>query len=296
MDEDLAFCLDHFIDDQIDLIDQKIEQIKREAAEKCRKLEQEKLAANRKKPPPKNKGTHNEDKALVDRFIRDLRHDEAKLNCKHTIVDDPVCIATLRAHFSTKVNASAHYLSRIRNLASQSPRANKFIGSCKELISYCHQKETFETNFQELCRVLADSDKETVVQNTQQLWKDTYGDSINDINTRNKKLHPVINENGFAVLSRRSRVIESAKQLINARKIIAPESQKGVIVRKFVDRLIILDEEDRDKINPEELIEQLINSLIDQIIDYTNKWLSKRDEIRNRIEPPDPCMFFLNEI
>ena len=36
MDGDLAFCLGHFIDDQVQLIDDKLEQIKEEEVAKCR--------------------------------------------------------------------------------------------------------------------------------------------------------------------------------------------------------------------------------------------------------------------
>ncbi|CAF4545980.1 unnamed protein product, partial [Rotaria magnacalcarata] len=60
------------------------------------------------------------------------------------------------------------------------------------------------------------------------------------------------------------------------------------IIRKFVNRLLILDEEDRDKIDPEKLIDELNTSDIEQIAAYTTKWLEKRDEVRNRKQEEDP--------
>ncbi|CAF4093602.1 unnamed protein product [Rotaria sordida] len=49
----------------------------------------------------------------------------------------------------------------------------------------------------------------------------------------------------------------------------------------------IIDEENRDKVNVEELIEQLNDSDIEQIIDYTKKWITKHDEFSNRKEEKD---------
>ncbi|CAF4108910.1 unnamed protein product, partial [Rotaria sp. Silwood1] len=119
MNDDLAFCLDQFIDDQVKLIDDRLEVLKQDEITECNKIEQEKIIFNKNKPAPKNKGTHYEDQILIDRFIQDLRDDDENINKPKTIVDDQSCIDTLRAEISTKVNACSNYITRIRNLAKR---------------------------------------------------------------------------------------------------------------------------------------------------------------------------------
>lgn len=290
MDDDIAFCLDRFIEDQVQLIEDRLDELKQEETVECRKLEQEKVTANKKKPPPKNKGSHHNDKSLIDQFIQELRDDEANANNSETLPDDPNHIATLKAEISTKLNACKSYLSRLRNVARTVPNSSNFVDACEDLIIYCRQQRDFENNFQQLCNILAESNTDNVTENTQQWWKEKYGNAIGNINIRNKKFNPVITENGFAVLSSRSRVLTNAKKLIEARQSVNVKSEKVEIIRKFVNRLFTMDEDERNQTKREDLIEQLKDNTLEQIIDYTNKWLSKRDEIRNRKEPPDPCM------
>ncbi|CAF3522358.1 unnamed protein product, partial [Rotaria sordida] len=288
MDTDLAFCLGQFIDDQVKLIDDRLEAIKQEEIIACDKIEQERNLYNKNKPIPKNKGTHYEDKSLIDKFIQDLRDDDANVSKPKSIIDDPNCIETLRAEVSTKVNACSNYITRIRNLAQPLPRTSKFVESCNEAIDYFRRTQEFEDNFKKLYTVLEQSDLNNIIQNTQQWWKDTYGSTIVELNRRNQKINSAVTENNFAILSSTSRVIDNVKKLMAARKVVLVEPQKLDIIRKFVKHLLIIDEENRDKINAEELIEQLNNSNIEQIIDYTKKWIAQRDEIRNRKEERDP--------
>jgi len=105
MDGDLTFCLGQFIDDQVKLIDDRLEAIKQEEIIACDKIEQEKNLYNKNKPIPTNKGTHYESKALIDQFIQDIRDDDANLSKPKSIIDDPNCIDTLHAEVSTKINA-----------------------------------------------------------------------------------------------------------------------------------------------------------------------------------------------
>ncbi|CAF3008535.1 unnamed protein product [Rotaria sp. Silwood2] len=284
MDADLAFCLGQFIDDQVKFIDDRLEAIKQEEVTAYDKIEQEKIIYNKNKPIPKNKGTHYEDQALIDQFIQDLCDDDENVNKPKSIIDDQSCIDTLRAEISTKVNACSNYIIRIRNLAQPLPRTSKFVESCNEAIDYFRQLQEFEDNFKKLYSILEQSDSSNVVQNSQKWWKDTYGSTVAELNRRNTKINPAITENNFAILSSTSRVIDNAKKLMAARQVVSVEPQKLDIIRKFVKRLLIIDEENRDKINAEELIDQLNNSNIKQIIDYTKKWIAKRDEIRNHKE------------
>ncbi|CAF4447441.1 unnamed protein product, partial [Adineta steineri] len=51
MDDDLAFCLGRFIDDQIQLIDDRIERIKEKEIEECNEIEQERADDIQNRPP-----------------------------------------------------------------------------------------------------------------------------------------------------------------------------------------------------------------------------------------------------
>ncbi|CAF3537907.1 unnamed protein product [Rotaria socialis] len=288
MDEDLAFCLGNFIDEQVKVIDDRLKELQEEENKECRRLEQEQSDANSRKPRPKNKGSHHEDQTLVDQFIQDLREDENMVNNKKPIIDDPVCIATLNAEISTKINATANYLNRIRNLARTQSRTTDFVESCNQSIASFRRAQVNENNFQELCSSLAESDADTFAHNTQQWWKEKYGNAVGELNRRNQKINPAATESNFAALSSSSRILDYARKLIAARTVIPVKSQKTEIIRKFVNRLLILDEEDRDKTDPEKLIDELNTSDIEQIGAYTTKWLEKRDGVRNRKEAEDP--------
>ena len=288
MDADLAFCFGQFIDDQVHLIDSRLEKIKQEEIEEYEKIEVEKVDFNRRKPPAKNKGSYIEDQALVDQLVEDLSDDPEKDAAMKLIVDDPTCIDALSAETSTKINATANYLNRLRNLAQPLPNTSKFVQTCNQAIEYFRRIQTTEDNFKILQRSLEQSDLNDVVQNVQKWWKDSYGSAVADINRRCEKINPGLAENNFAILSPTSRVIDNAKRLMSARKIIDKRIPKIEIISKFVHRLLSIDEESRDKIDPDELIEQLNNSETKEIINYAKTWLRKREEIRNQKEE-DPC-------
>jgi hypothetical protein len=289
MDTDLAFCLGEFIDDQVKIIDNRLDEIKNEEILECRKIEESQIAYDRKKPPPKNKGSHLDDQTLVDQFLQELRDNENTKNTK-TIIDDASCIDTLRAETSTKVNACAKYISRLRNLAQPLPNTSNFVKTCNEAMDYFHRTQEFEENFKGLYTILEQSDMSNVLPNVQKWWKDTYGSTLAEINRRNQKINPAVTENNFAVVSQTSRIIDNARRLITARKVITVQSPRLDIIRKFVRRLLAIDEEKREKTDADELIDQLNNRDVEQIIDYAQQWLVKRDEIRNQKEEKNPCM------
>lgn len=289
MDSELAFCLERFIDDQVQIIDDRIDELKKEENDKCEKFEKDRNNYEKKRPPSKNKGSHQEDKNLVDQFIEDL-HRNSQTNTTRTIIDNPSCIDTLRAEISTKRNACAGYLSQLRSVAKPLPNTRNFVGLCNETIDYFQRTQQFEENFRYLFIVLEQSDSSNVIRDVQKWWKDTYGDKIMEINSRNNNINKALTENNFAVISQTSRIIQNAKKLIDARTVIVVEPPKNDIIRKFVRRLLTLDEEQREKTNPDELIHQLINLDIDEVINYANRWLIKRDEIRNQKEEENPCM------
>lgn len=289
MDSDLAFCLGNFIDDQVQIIDIRIDDIKKEEDVECEKIEKQRISFDQKRPRPKNKDSHGEDKYFVDQFIQELR-DNSATNNKKTIIDDPSCIDTLRAEVATKVNASATYISRIRNSAKPLPNTTRFVQACNETLEYFQRTQQFEDNFRLLFSILEDTDASNVFQNVQKWWKDVYGSKLSDLNTRNNNINKAITDNNVTFVSPTSRIIANAKKLISARKVIAVVPPRDDIVRKFARQLLTIDEELRDKTNPNELFDQLNSLDTELIIDYANRWLIKRDEIRNQKEEENPCM------
>ncbi|UJR21795.1 hypothetical protein I4U23_024870 [Adineta vaga] len=284
MDTDLAFCLNHFIDDQVQLIDDCIEKIKQEEEEECHGIEEQQADYIKKRPPPKDKGSHDKEKAFVDKFCDDLRQSGAEPSKTRTVIDDPACIDSLRAELSVKVGACANYLLRLRNLAQPLPNSTKFVQICNDTIDYFRRQQDFENNFKDLYALIEKSDSDDVIRNIHRWWKDTYGSKIADINQRNQKFNGTITENNFAILSPTSRVITHAKKLIAARQVIPVEPTYFDIVRKFVRKLLSIDEDKRNEVDADELIDRLNGREIDEIIEYAQRWLAQRDEIRNQKE------------
>ncbi|CAF1383711.1 unnamed protein product [Adineta ricciae] len=284
MDDDLAFCLNEFIDEQVQLIDDCVEEIKKEEEDQCGKLEEEQAKYIAARPPPKDKGSHQEEKALVDKFCDDLRRAGAEPSKTRTVIDDPACIASLRAELSAKVNSCVGYLTRLRNLADPLPNSSKFVQLCNDTMDYCRSQQDFEDNFKDLYALVEQSDSDEIIGSIHRWWKSTYGSRIAKINERNQKFNGAITEPNFAVLSPTSRVIAHAKKLIAARQVIPIEPAYFDIVRKFVRKLLAIDEDKRKEVNANELADQLNGMEIEEIIKYAEKWLEERDAIRNQKE------------
>ena len=288
MDENLAFCLGQFIDDQVLLIDKKIDNIKADEKKEYAKLERAHAEFERKKPPAKDKGSHGDDQRLVDRFVADLRETDA-VGPTRTVIDDPTRIDALRAEISTKVGACVNYVQRLRGLAANLPNTKKFVELCNDTVNYCRQTNTYEENFDKLYEVLQNTDEDNLLTNTRRWWKDSYGGRIAEINTRNQKINSPITDNGFATISPTSRIMDNGKMLLTARKVEIVASPKEGIIRRFVRQLLTLDEERRGSIAEDQLIEQLNNGSTDEAVRYARQWLNERDEVRNRKEEEDPC-------
>jgi hypothetical protein len=290
MDDDLAFCLGRFIDDQVQIIDDRLEEIKKEEISAYKKIEKERISYNEKKPIPKSKGSHYEDQILVDQFIKELR-DSIQMKDTKTIIDDQTCIDTLRAETSTRVNACTNYLRQLRNLAQPMPNTSSFVQACDQAIDYFKKTQEFENNFKGLLVVLEQTDANDVIGNVQSWWKNTYGSTIADLNHRNDRFHKPATNNNYTNLSRTNRIIDNSKKLIAARTIISVPSSTLDIIRKFVQRLLSIDEEKREKTDADQLVNQLHSGDIEEAIKYAQQWLAKRDEIRNQKEEPNPCMY-----
>lgn len=289
MDDGLAYCLDRFIDEQGELMDQRIEAIRKKAVEECRRIEAAKSEADKKKPPPRNKGSHDQDKALVDRLLRDL-NDSANNTPSRTVTNDPACIDALRAEILTKVGACSKYVARLRNLAQPLPNTKSFVQSCNEAIELCRRPDHFEESFRQYCTILSESDEDNFVRETQKWWKSAYGTTIAKLNERNLKINRALTEDQYATVSPTSRIAANARSLLAARKIELLEPPKSEIIRQFVQRHLALDEELQKKMDPDSLIERLNIEDNNRAISYAQQWLRSRDEVRNEKEQPDPCM------
>lgn len=291
MDDNLAFCLGQFIDEQVKIIDDKIDEIKNDEREKCRAIEKARDEYERKKPPAKNKGNHGEDQRLVDQFIDEMRAVE-NVKPQRNVLDDPTRVDALRAEIQTKVGACANYVTRLRGLAMPLPNSKQFVTLCSETIIYCKSGSKFQENFELYNQVLQETEDDALLTNTRQWWKDTYGGKVAEVNERNKKFNPAIIDLGFVTIAPNSRIMDNGRQLLSARKVEVIPSPKGGIIRRFVRHLLSLDEDRRASVDEEKLVEQLNEGPVDEAVNYARQWLKKRDEIRNHKEE-DPCKILI---
>ncbi|CAF1324993.1 unnamed protein product [Adineta steineri] len=295
MDDDLAFCLGRFIDDQIQLIDDRIEHIKEKEIEECNEIEQERADNIQNRPPPKDKGSHYRDKALVDKFVKDLGQCSAQPKKVRAVTDDQTCIDSLRAELWTKLTASTNYINRLHSLAKPLPNTAKFVETCRETVESFKRPSDFDANYKALYKIIEQDEKEQVIDSIQKWWSEKYGDKIAEINQRNDRFNKAITDKNFVTLSSNSGVIRNAKKLIEVREEIIIEPGHFEIVREFVRQLLLFDQEKREHTNANELSNELNSRTIEEIIDYAERWLSERDEIRNRKEE-DPFQDRLDEV
>ncbi|CAF1324975.1 unnamed protein product [Adineta steineri] len=294
MDDDLAFCLGRFTDHQVQLIDDRIAKIKEEENEVCREIEERQAAHIKNRPPQRDKGSHAKDKALVDKFVSDLRQCSAEPRKIRAVTDDQTCIDSLRAELWTKVAASTTYINRLHNLARPLSNTAKFVETCRETVESFKRPSDFDANYKVLYKIIEQDEKDQVIGSIQKWWKEKYGDKVAEINQRNQKFNGAVTEPNFAILSPNSGVIRNAKKLIEARQETIVEPEYFEVVREFVRQLLLLDEEKREHTDANELSNELNSRTIEETIDYAERWLSERDEIRNRKEE-DPYKIELEE-
>ncbi|CAF4393427.1 unnamed protein product, partial [Adineta steineri] len=153
----------------------------------------------------------------------------------------------------------------------------------------------FDANYKALYKIIEQDEKEQVIDSIQKWWKEKYGDKIAEINQRNDRFNKAITDKNFVTLSSNSGVIRNAKKLIEVREEIIVEPGHFEIVREFVRQLLLFDQEKREHTNANELSNELNSRTIEEIIDYAERWLSERDEIRNRKEE-DPFQDRLDEV
>ncbi|CAF3917767.1 unnamed protein product [Adineta steineri] len=284
MEDGVAFCLGQFRDEQVQLFDNRIQKNKEEEIEECNKIEQERAADIQNQPPPKDKGSHYRDKALVDKFVKDLGQCSAQPKKVRAVTDDQTCIDSLRAELWTKLTASTNYINRLHSLARPLPNTAKFVETCRETVESFKRPSDFDANYKALYKIIEQDEKEQVIDSIQNWWKEKYGDKIAEINQRNDRFNKAITDKNFVALSSNSGVIRNAKKLIEVREEIIVEPGHFEIVREFVRQLLLFDREKREHTNANELSNELNSRAIEEIIDYAERWLSERDEMRNRKE------------
>lgn len=287
MNADLAFCLDRFIDDQLKLIDIALEEIQeREEAERCNIKNEETSPTfiEQRRLNKIKKGTHAEDQVIVNRFIQDLI-ENGKLDIQSSIHINDIDREGLRAELKTKLSACTSYVARLGKLARAQSNSKAFQQRCHEIVHLLRQTDEFEDKFNKLCNLIEQSNNKNCIENVEEWWKETFGNTITNINQRNRKFNPAISEKNFAALSHKSRVMQRASTMIDKRNTIAQkQQQKNDIIRNFVQRIQSIDERNRQEIQAEDLINQLNESENEVAMDYAKNWLKQRDEMRNQQE------------
>jgi hypothetical protein len=291
MNSDLAYCLERFIDDQIQLIDDYLVKVKENETAEYQRIEQMKIVAMAKKKPETNKGSHDEDATIVQRFTEGLLEfagsDETPGSKELKKYREMMC-----AEFSAKLDDCSNHIIRLRNSGKPRFRSEKFVRRCNETIELLQNRQTMKENYDKLYQIIYRSDQTNVADRVQHWWDEAYGSAIAEIIRLNKGFNPGIGNKQIAVLPRWSQPIDCAIKLISLReKGILDDSQKKYdIVCEFVRHIQSIDDKNRQEISEDDLINQLNSSEIDSAKKYAENWLNKRDEIRNQKED-DICEY-----
>ena len=273
MDIDVAFCLGEFIAEQVQLIDEKIDEIRQEERDKF-------------------KGNAQEERCLVEQFIDDLRA-AADVRPIRNVLNDPTRVEALRAEILTKVGTCVTYVTRLRGLATPLPNTKAFVTLCTDTINYCRNTKAFDENFQAYNQLLMETEDGDLLSNTQKWWKKAYGGRVAEVNERNKRFNPALTDTGFVTIAENSRIMDNGRLLLSTRKVDVVASPKEGIVRRFVRSLLTLDENRRKSVNEEQLVAELDKMSVNDAARYARTWLKQRDDIRTRKEN-DPCKFLHN--
>lgn len=289
MDADLAYCLDRFIDDQIKLIDENLEDIREEEIIEHDRIEQLKSSPVVSKTFQTIQGSHEEDEAIVQHFIEALV-DNTESGGANNINALEQCRDELRTELSEKVKECMDLITRLRNLAKPILISANFVSKCDEILDRMSEKETIDENFRDLCQVIDTSDSRNIVENMQDWWKEKYGSAIEKILAANRQFNPGVSNHDIAVVLPKSTIISCAKKILWMRnEEPVAESQKHDIVSEFVQQINSIDDSIRQEISTDDLTAQLENSEVDSAISYAENWLHKRDSIRSQANKDDYC-------
>lgn len=297
MNAELAYCLEKFIDDQVQMIDDYLETVKHNETVECQRIERMKIASAKKKKPPINKGHHDEDERIVRKFVTgltDLADGETT----------PVAMAMkryremLHNEFSAKMDDCEHHLTQLRKLARPIGASHDFVILCDDTIEALRQRRKTADYFAELDRVLSKSNSNTVAQNIQQWWNRTYASDVRKIIRLNRRFNPHVGNENITTISLWSQPIDCARKFVEVSKgkAAADAKAKHELICEFVREIQSIDEENRQEIDQNELVNQLNSMDMDSGKTYAEAWLDKRDHQRNKKEEEDPCEYDPSQI
>ena len=290
MDADLAYCLERFIDDQVQMIDDYMETVREEEAAERHRIEQKKKSYMLRNTNRINAGSHEIDEAIVQRFVQRL-HDSTNTNSTAVDSDAENYRQILRDELYEKMDKCANHIIRLRNLAVPIRGSDDFIWQCDNIIDRFDQEQNTDESFKQLYQIIEQSDCKSLIKNVQNWWEKSYGSYVTEIIHFNKKFNPRVADNNIAVVSSWSRFIRCAKQVHSTRSAEIPaDSRKNELVREFVREIQSVDNENRQEISEDNLVKQLDSSDISTNVDYAEKWLNKRDNNRNQKKEDDTCM------
>jgi hypothetical protein len=288
MNSDLAYCLEQFIDDQIQLIDDYLETVKENENVEYHRIEEMKTSSIANRKTQTNQSSHDKDAEIIQRFVEDLlEHAESASSNARDIENYR---EMLRSEFSEKLDDCLKHVIRLRKLAKPILGSDEFVTQCDETIDYLQQEQKTNESYDKLYKILEPNDHKTVVDDVQNWWDKIYGSDITKIIHSNKRFNPGVGNSDIALVLPRSQMIEYAKKLISARnQELLINSQKHDIVCEFVRQIQSTDDENRQEISEDDLINQLTSGDIDFAMSYAETWLKKRDTSRTQNQEEDSC-------
>lgn len=290
MNADLAYCLERFIDDQIQMIDDHLEIVKQNESVECQRIERMKIVSAAKKKPPVNKGSHDEDARIVQKFVRGLDDfaDDEKTPAGRAMKKYR---EMLHNEFSAKISDCENHLTRLRKLARPIGASLDFRILCDETIVRLRNARTTPGNFAELDRILERSSSNAVGHDVQQWWNRTYGSGVVKIIRLNRRFNPSVGNKDITAITSWSQPIDCSRKFIQVRRerVVADAKIKYELISEFVHEIQSIDQNNREEINEKDLIDQLNNGDIEIARKYAETWLNKRDDVRNEKEEEDPC-------
>lgn len=283
MNAELAYCLEHFIDDQIRSIDETIQDGKMKEEIECDKIEQKKkkFLVLRKKTHV-NQGVHDEDAAAVQRFVSTFveQRQQEKSAMSEELRQSRKRLEDL---LQKKIIDCCNHIIRLNNLAVPTLHSSDFAIECELILERFQSQEIFKDNCEKLFAILEQTLQLNVFSNVQKWWNDNYEKYVRKIIRLNKSFTPGVGMNQCITLTRRDEIIRNANDVIlkiKEDKVKKDEAYKTIC--KFVREIRSMDEETRKEVSENELITQLNNNETDFALNYAQKWLKKRDDKREK--------------
>lgn len=291
MNSDLAYCLERFIDDQIQLIDDYLKKVKENETIEYQRIQQMKMLAIEKIKLQTDEGSYDEGGMIVQRFVEGLL-DIANSSNVAVLTEVRRYREMMCTEFSAKIDDCSNLVIRLRNLARPTFRSNSFVKQCNETIKRLQRAQTTTENYDKLYQIINQSEQRNVVDNVQHWWDEAYGSAIMKIIRLNKRFNPGIGSRDIAFVPPWSQPIDCARKILSIRKqdMHGNSQKKYDIVCEFVREIQLIDDENRKEISEDDLINQLNSADIDFAKNYAENWLKKRNQ-RFYQQEDDACEY-----